>query len=214
MLEKRIFHPLRMRDASADPSVFTKRNPNLALPHVRTKEGYQALSENIGYYNIAPAAGVNVSINDMSIWLLALLGNKPDIIDTAVLRKIATPVVVSPLKWRYTRHWGKVDSKYYSLGWRIYQYKGRKIVYHGGYVKGYRTEIAFCPEEKLGMAFLQNSPNGVASLSVPTFFTLYFDHIDNISDDEKPKAFKGFWLLNDTFTPIERTLQDTSNYLF
>ena len=122
---------------------------------------------------------MNASISDMSKWLLALLGNYPKVLDDSILQKIASPVIVSPLKYRYIRHWESLSEKYYGLGWRIYFYRGRKIVYHGGYVKGYRAEVAFCPEEKLGIAFLQNSPNFVASVSVPYFFDLMFNEPDS-----------------------------------
>jgi hypothetical protein len=65
-------------------------------------------------------------------------------------------------------------------------YKGHKIIYHGGYVKGYRAEIAFCPEEQLGMVFLQNSPNRVASMSVPAFFNIWFASKDSVDVDSMP----------------------------
>ncbi len=183
LLEQKIFHPLNMRDASATPKIFERKKPNIAFPHGWSGSEYQSGEPNLGYYNISPAAGVNASISDMSKWLLALLGNNPDILDSALLARIITPVVQSPLKRRYLRYWDKIDEKYYSLGWRIYDYKGRRIIYHGGYVKGYRAEVAFCPEEAIGIAFLQNSPNRVASLCVPVFFNTWFAQNDSLASD-------------------------------
>ena len=184
LLQRRVFRPLNMRDASASEDIFLKRNGNFAYPHARLRSSrYYPLQVNLGYYNIAPAAGVNASISDMSKWLLALLGNNPEVLDQELLKRIAEPVVISPLKWRYIRPWGKLESKHYGLGWRIYQKKRKKIVYHGGYVKGYRAEIAFCPEEKTGIAFLQNSPNYLASLSIPRFFEYYFNEVDSLQSD-------------------------------
>ncbi|MBA7591066.1 hypothetical protein ES708_33217 [subsurface metagenome] len=172
-----------MRDASANPYVFTRKKSNIAHPHSYRDSVAIALPVNTGYYNLKPAAGVNASISDMSKWLLALLGNNPEVMDSMVLQKITTPVVESPLKWRYIRYWDSIESKYYSLGWRIYDYKGRRIVYHGGYVRGYRAEIAFCQEEKVGIAFLQNSPNSLASKSIPEFFNLWFHSPDTMHAD-------------------------------
>lgn len=171
LLEEKIFKPLGMEDASAGP--VSDENPNLAYPHVKTGRGYVSLNPHEGYYNVMPAAGVNASISDMEQWLLALLGYKPEMMPDTVLSSISTPVIYTPLKWRYTRYWKPFRERYYSLGWRIYKYQGRKIVYHGGYIRGYRAEIAFCPEENVGIAFLQNSPNGLASRCVPTFFDLF-----------------------------------------
>lgn len=181
LLRKKIFKPLKMRDASANPPVFMRKKSNIAHPHYYLNGKAIALPPNTGYYNLKPAAGINASISDMSKWLLALLGNYPQVMDTSVLNKITSPVIISPLKWRYLRNWDPIDSKFYSLGWRIYFYKGHKIIYHGGYVTGYRAEIAFCPEENVGIVFLQNSPNRLASKCIPEFFNLWFGSSDSTS---------------------------------
>lgn len=187
LLEEKIFNPLGMSDASAGP-VNLDGSPNMAFPHIRVREGYVSLDPHEGYYNVLPAAGVNASISDMGQWLLALLGYKPDFFPDAVRQKLASPVIYTPLKWRYTRYWKPFRERYYSLGWRIYKYQGRDIVYHGGYIRGYRAEIAFCPSEKVGIAFLQNSPNGLASRCVPAFMDLLFEHLD--TDDGTGAAAK------------------------
>ena len=174
LLKELIFDPLGMEDASAGP-VDLERNPNIAYPHVRTKNGYVSLHPHEGYYNVLPAAGVNASITDMGQWLLALLGYQPEFMPDTVISSISTPVIYTPLKWRYTRYWKPFRERYYSLGWRIYQYQGKKIIYHGGYIRGYRAEIAFCPSEDVGIAFLQNSPNNLASRCVPTFMDLVLE---------------------------------------
>jgi beta-lactamase class C len=173
LLEEKIFKPMGMEDASAGP--VEDKNPNLAYPHVRTSSGYVSLNPHEGYYNVMPAAGVNASISDMEQWLMALLGQKPEMMPDTILASLSTPLIYTPLKWRYTRYWKPFRERYYSLGWRIYNYQGRKIVYHGGYIRGYRADIAFCAEENVGIAFLQNSPNGLASRCVPTFFDLLFE---------------------------------------
>ncbi|MFA5535532.1 MAG: serine hydrolase, partial [Mariniphaga sp.] len=71
-----------------------------------------------------------------------------------------------------------VDSKKYAIGWRIVDYKGRQIAYHGGYVSGYKSELAICPEENIGIVFLTNSPNSVASKSIPVFLNSFFSQKD------------------------------------
>jgi beta-lactamase class C len=174
LLQEKIFNPLGMTDASTGP-VDLQRNPNMAYPHVRTSNGYVALNPHEGYYNVLPAAGVNASISDMGQWLLALLGYQPQWISDTVISSISTPVIYTPLKWQYTRYWQPFRERYYSLGWRIYEYKGKKIMYHGGYIRGYRAEIAFCPSEDVGIAFMQNSPNNLASRCVPTFMDLFLE---------------------------------------
>jgi beta-lactamase class C len=183
LVEQMIFNPLGMEDASVGPVPKTP-DLNMAFPHVRTRDGYLALDPHEGYYNVLPAAGVNASISDMGQWLIALLGYQPAIFPDTVQKMLAEPVIYTPLKYRYTRYWKPFRERYYSLGWRIYLYRGRKIIYHGGYIRGYRAEIGFCPEEDIGIAFLQNSPNSLASKVTPRFFDSYFDHMDSQQDSE------------------------------
>ena len=181
LLEEKLFHPLGMQDASAG-KIDLDHPYNVAFPHIKGRSEYIPLDLHEGYYNVLPAAGINASIADMGQWLLALLGYRLEHFPDTICRQLATPLVYTPLKWQYTRHWKPFRERYYSLGWRIYHYRGRKIVYHGGYVRGYRAEIGYCPEEKVGIAFLQNSPNGLASQSVPSFFDLFFQTVDGETD--------------------------------
>jgi len=174
LVNRKIFKPLGMKDASMGYRGLVW-NHNVAFPHDRINGEYHPLPLNTGYYNLLPAAGVNASIDDMGKWLAALLGFVPKKLDTAVIRLISTPQVCTPLKRNYTRFWDPIEARYYSYGWRIFDYKGIRILYHGGYVRGYRAEIAFCPEEKTGIAFLLNSPNRLASQVVPTFFNMYLE---------------------------------------
>ena len=175
LLDQKIFDPLEMDYASAG-SADWDRSRNIAHPHVRGREGYIAIAPHHGYYNVLPAAGVNASIRDMGKWLQALMGSSPEQFPDPVRTKLSTPVIYTPLKSRYTRYWQRFRERYYSLGWRIYQYRGLNIVYHGGYIRGYRAEIGFCPEEQIGFAFMQNSPNGLASRVTPEFFDRIVDY--------------------------------------
>lgn len=176
LMAENIFIPLGMKNACTGYRSLVW-NPNVAFPHAKRRGEFYPLPLHTGYYNLLPAAGVNASINDMGKWLEALLGNRPEAISPAVISLISTPQIRTPLKRAYTRHWDPIDERYYSFGWRIFDYKGHRILYHGGYVKGYRAEIAVCPELKTGLAFLQNSPNGIASRCVPTFFNLFFEEL-------------------------------------
>lgn len=182
LLSEYIFRPLGMKNASAGFGSLVW-NPNVAFPHYSRNGEFFPLPLHSGYYNLLPAAGVNASIEDVGKWLKALLGHPPGALSAAVLQKISSPQVETPLRNAYTRNWDPIDGRYYSFGWRIFDYKGYRIMYHGGYVRGYRAEIAFCPELDLGLAFLQNSPNGIASRFVPYFLNLYLEALSEDSSE-------------------------------
>ena len=67
------------------------------------------------------------------------------------------------------------DDAHYGLGWRIYDYAGTTIVYHGGWVQGFRAEMGFIPQQKVGIVVLLNCESMVANLFLPSFFDLYLN---------------------------------------
>ena len=179
LVKQRIFKPAGMKDASLSYEAM-KDNDNVAYPHVRYGGEWKPTSLNDRYYSVLPAAGVNASISDMAAWLQVLLGEKPDIISDSTLQTIYKPFIRTPIKARYRRHWkNHLDKLYYGMGWRIFEYNGHKIVYHGGYVKGYRAEIGFDPDKKVGICVLFNSTVGLTNNCVPAFFDMYYNHPEN-----------------------------------
>jgi beta-lactamase class C len=126
------------------------------------------------YYRIPPAAGVNASIHDMSQWLIAQMGHRPDVLSPEVLNEIHTPQVATPGEmrsspWRRER----LKSAYYGLGWRIYDYAGETLIFHAGAVQGYRAMIAFLPKYRFGAAMLWNSESGLPAGLMPMLFDRY-----------------------------------------
>lgn len=178
LIKEKLFGPLGMTDASTDFNSF-KENPNKAYPHRGANGIYRALPLNDRYYSTAPAAGVNASISDMSRFLLGLLDEENSLLEEEIYQRIFEPQVVSRLSSGYFKYWDRVKTKKYALGWRMVDYKDRQIAYHGGYVSGYKAEIAISRQDNIGIVYLSNSPNPLASQSVPVFFNTLFDYLDN-----------------------------------
>jgi len=172
VLKEKLFIPFGMNDASTGFESF-RNDDNKALPH----SGATPIKMNDRYYNTIPAAGVNASISDMKNFLLTLLADSTPTLNN-VEEMIFTPQIQTYLTRGYFSQWNKVDSKEYGIGWRIVGYKGRKVAYHGGYVKGYRAEIALCKDEQIGIVYLSNSPTGIAAKSVPEFINRLFEFKD------------------------------------
>ena len=169
LMKERIYEPLNMKDASTDFESIID-HPNFALPHRRNK----SLKKLDGaYYSVLPAAGVNASVADMNQWLLAMLGHYPDIFPEDLLFQISSKQIILPKNNPWSRSWKGIRSVGYGFGWRIVDYKGLELIYHGGLVNGYRAEIAFCPEEDVGIVLLSNSTSSMIHKSIPTFFDFY-----------------------------------------
>lgn len=173
LVERRIFQPLGMVDASISYDSI-RLGDDVALPHKRIATGYAETDIEPNFYAVLPAAGINASISDMAEWLQLLLGNRPDIASDSILGQIFRPFVEIPVKDRVLRNWDGLEAAHYGMGWRILSLKGGMVaVQHSGYVNGYRAEIAFSREEKLGIVVLTNAPNYSVGYSIPAFFEQY-----------------------------------------
>lgn len=174
LMMENVFQPLGMKDASIGFNGFVA-SKNFAYPHkmISAKSlTYKVCDLNDRYYITAPAAGVNASIHDMGKWLKAIMGRCPKDVPPSVINEIGSPYI--HVAQNSSKYWGcNLESKDYGLGWRIYTYKGDKLLYHGGFVQGYRAEVVVWPEKEIAMAMLMNSPNVLAQKAVPFFVNLY-----------------------------------------
>lgn len=174
LVKNKIFVPLYMKHASSDYLTIAT-DTNVAKPHIQYGAlKWKPLKLNDRYYSVGPASGINASISDMTQWLMALMGNYPDLISAETLEEVFKPQIVTQIKRNYRNNWNNLGELYYGLGWRIFEYEGRTIVYHGGYVKGYRAEMAFDCKEKTGIVVLFNSPCKLSNMCIPRFFDLYY----------------------------------------
>jgi len=168
-VEKRLFHPLGMYNSTYGRDAL-EASPSWARPHVRRGSGWGAVRPKETYYRVPPAAGVNSSAHDMAQWLIAQMGHRPDVLPSTELNEIHTPQVNTPGEmrgspWRRER----LTNAYYAMGWRVYDYAGHTLVFHGGAVQGYRGLMAFLPDQDVGIVVLWNSESSAPSGLLPTF---------------------------------------------
>jgi len=178
---EKLFLPLGMNDASAS---FEKimMDDNVAMPHSFTRP----TTISSAYYAVVPAGGLNASIQDMGLWLKALMGNRPKILPEKELNEIFEPQVTAIARNHNFWQWKRVRKSYYGLGWRVITFTNDTIEYHGGYVNNYRCEVALNRRKKIAIAMLVNSPGMLADQAIPRFFKIYDRHLDSINH-WKPK---------------------------
>jgi len=177
MVARRLFLPLGMNDASLGLDGILA-SPRWARPHVAGKTGWRALTPKPTYYRLAPAAGVNASISDMAQWVIAQGGYRPDVLPASVLAALHAPRVDTPTELRTSQaHWRglRLQSAAYGLGWRVYDYAGHRLLYHGGAVQGYRSAMAILPARELGVVLLWNSSSALPSGLLPTILDRALD---------------------------------------
>ncbi|WP_286262712.1 serine hydrolase domain-containing protein [Thalassotalea atypica] len=190
LLQEKVFSPLDMHNASVGIDVF-KQQKNTAKPHIlmqRKKTGkkdrngkeirkyiWQTVKVEPDFYKVAPAAGVNASINDMAKWLIANLGHNPDVLSPALLSEVTTPRIKTQkdLRRKYWKH--HLTDAHYGYGWRIYQFDDNPIIYHSGWVSGFRADIGYSPELGIGFAMLINAESNVINKISSQFWQQVFE---------------------------------------
>jgi beta-lactamase class C len=168
-LQARIFDPLGMTTTSLGRRGLTSTG-NWARPHRRSGSDWYSVPVKDPYYKVPAAGGVNSSITDLAKWMIAQMGERPDVISEAALdeahrMRVSTPADSSRQRSLKT----PVTDTYYGLGWRTYLYAGHKLINHTGSVEGYFAHIAWLPEGKDGIVVLSNTRGSRAAKIVPTW---------------------------------------------
>jgi beta-lactamase class C len=173
LVAERLFGPLGMARASVGYEAFRSAD-NRAEPHLKIRAGWHRARPRSTYYQVPSAAGINASIIDMAHWTLAMLGHRPDVVPAAAVDEVLRPRIrtrneLNKRSWR-----GRIDDAWYGLGWRIYRMQDRELALHGGWVAGYRAEIALARELDLGLVLLTNAETRVVGELNSAFWSQAF----------------------------------------
>jgi beta-lactamase class C len=153
-VERELFAPLGMTSASVTIEGLV-RSPSWARPH---SVGRRPLAVKDIYYKVPAAGGVNSNIKDLSLWMLAQMGEVPQVLSPQLLDTIHQPRVKTPgERGRLRKFVERLGEAQYGYGWRSYDYAGHRIVGHRGGVDGYRSLILFDPQMKSGVVAMWNS---------------------------------------------------------
>jgi len=170
-VSERIFKPLGMTTAvSEETARFATANraqPHARLdPRLRGLGEQQVLPEREGLGQVgAPAGGLSWSANDFARWmqLQLAMGALPDgsgkrLYGEESAREMWTPQVPVPIR-PYPAPISAITPQFsgYGLGWNVQDYRGVKVVQHGGAVFGVLAFVVLVPERNLGIALMINS---------------------------------------------------------
>jgi hypothetical protein len=176
---------------------------NRAYPHARMNGGLRGAGDQevlderdeLGR-NAAPAGGLTVSANDMSRWLRIQLADGKLVDSDARLfsedahEQMWKPMVLQPTSPRpgvLKPTEAMFDT--YALGWDVRDYRGAKIVWHGGAVFGFQTVVVLLPEKNVGFSMEINSEDG--EIMVGLMFEL-LDHYLGAPANDWPSKFIAF----------------------
>ena len=185
-----VLTPLKMTRTSASYEKLMQQEDR-AHPHQKTKGGYIHCSKyRVGYYQVAPAGGGNASLNDMLSLLHALMGHRPDVLSAETLSMMHAPYIAAKdIFEKNPTSVNRFRSSSYGLGFRILDYEGHKIVFHGGWIKGFINIMAFMPDKNIGVVILQNAETSFPWKMAMSLFDKVLG-IEGRSWDTRPKLQK------------------------
>lgn len=163
-IRKHILEPLGM---SSSTVLFPSETRNrLAVAYGRRMpDGKRSLQPDMDTKGIAPAANLSSTVEDLARYLAFHLSDGK--VGEKLLLKNST------LREMQRVHWLQPDWKSgWGIGFAIARIGDRTTVGHGGALGGYRTQISFSPEEKIGVIVLTNSDDGNPDFYVKQIFTL------------------------------------------
>jgi CubicO group peptidase (beta-lactamase class C family) len=170
-LRDRIFKPLGMATAVSDEkdrfATANRVQPHARLdPRLRGLGEQQVLPEREGLGQVAaPAGGLSWSAKDFARWMQAQLalgavpgGDGKRVWSEANAREMWNPQVPLPIR-AYPAPISDITPQFsgYALGWNVQDYRGVKVIQHGGAVFGVLAFVVLVPERDLGIALMINS---------------------------------------------------------
>jgi CubicO group peptidase (beta-lactamase class C family) len=159
-ITQRIFQPLGMRNSNTSVTQLASLS-DVATPHERLDGAYRPV-EWLNIDNIGPAGSINSSVNDMAQWVRLQLGRGvykgQRLIDSAAVKEMHSANMVIRPSAQDERLYPMSNLSAYGLGWSLRDYYGKKMVSHGGAIRGMRAQVTLIPDAKLGVVVLTNSP--------------------------------------------------------
>ncbi|KAF9543609.1 hypothetical protein EC957_000613 [Mortierella hygrophila] len=162
LIKTKIFDPLGLKDAGLSQAEMAKRS-NYAVPYyAATFADARSGIYTEGYMDQipmpdAPAGDIYMNVLDLVKWGGVIM-NEGELEGKQVLSKRS---VQETLKSHNVflddeRRPGFAPTTGYGFGWILDSYKGHTIMSHGGGNPGYRSMVAFLPDDDLVLAFLSN----------------------------------------------------------
>ena len=163
-VQQRILAPLGMTGTTTNVAAML-RSPDYSAPHSKIN-GRQSVVKPMPVDNAVGAVGINTNAQDIAKWMNALLaggqiaGGEARLFSAAQSKELWTPV--TPMKIAEPKPAlaaTKANFNAYGLGFNIRDYRGKKLVLHGGALQGFYSRVLMVPEEKLGIAIFTNAEN-------------------------------------------------------
>jgi CubicO group peptidase (beta-lactamase class C family) len=151
-VRERILTPLGMRATNTSVTAI-KPGDNAATPHAKLEDVVRPIAwRNID--NVGPAGSINSNVIEMAEWLRLQLGEGSHrgrkLLSDSVVKEMHTPQIIVRRSLEAEKLFPMTHLVAYGLGWSIRDYRGRKMIGHGGGIDGFRAEVGLIPKRSSG----------------------------------------------------------------
>jgi CubicO group peptidase (beta-lactamase class C family) len=153
-----IFLPLGMTTASFGP-LGLEQAANRAQPYRHEASGEAPVPWSRLQYlqSLAPAGGINASIDEMARYALFQLDDgttaRARVLSSQMMAELHHPEIAVGADWTPA---ASFQSLHYALGWFTTEVHGVQLVFHNGANPGFRAAIFLAPSSKTGVVLLTN----------------------------------------------------------
>jgi len=149
LVRARIAEPLNMemsfRGEACDPAL------DWALPYRADGKGGALRVDRPDNPVAGPCGGVRTNLVSMVRWLRCLLDSGAPLCGKEAFSELIRTNMP-------TADEGNIElCNGYALGWRTSAYRGRRLVWHGGSIGGFNSNVSFFPDEGTGIVVLLNT---------------------------------------------------------
>ena len=208
-IRERIFTPLGMSSTNTTIRAFAGQN-NVATPHGKVDEKVRTIPwRNID--NIAPAGSINSNVTEMAQWVRLQLAegayNGTRLISSIAVNEMHEPQTIIPKDPQLSLFMPDTHFRSYGLGWMLQDYKGRKLVQHGGAIDGMIAMVGMIPEEKLGVVILSNLQGQL--LPTALMFRVFDSYLGVKPKDWAGDMFKALKGLEDQGKAAQKKMEES-----
>jgi CubicO group peptidase (beta-lactamase class C family) len=173
-VRERILTPLEMPTTNYTIADMTS-HPDHGVPFREKRDSFDLYK--IPYYEdtegVAPAGAIISNIDELSHWMIALMndGNYKgkQVLPSAALKATLQPAIGLPNTLGEALGFWEVLNPDYGMGRQTASYRGHLITYHGGDLPGFHSQVAFLPNEKIGVIVLVISDHSAPLYNIVSY---------------------------------------------
>ena len=161
----RIFQPLGMRRSNT--SIKAQQGlENVARPHILKNGELMAVALR-NYDNVGPAASINTCVLDLAQYMRMHINQGTIGANTLLSSGTSSEIFSAQISLDPRTYWAGMEGgvrprfRAYGLGFRMQDYRGRKLVGHSGGIDGLYSLLTMIPEEGIGIVVLTNQQSSL-----------------------------------------------------